>query len=316
MTLLRTGNVLVWEEHTDNQGVQLWDPTFNAFIAKPYNAANLFCGGQAALPDGRILVAGGHISADNGIRNATVFNPVTESWAAAAPMAFPRWYPTVTTLPDGRLIALSGSINCYSCIADIPEIYNPTTNTWTPLSNARLALPQYPHMFVLPDGRLLAASTQAEPIVSNVLNINAQTWTPVGSVVMDGGSSAMYLPGKVIKSGTAMDPDLPIVSSVASTYVLDMTQPVPAWRQTAPMAFPRTQHNLTLLPDGSVLATGGSRNSDVMILAGRSTRQKSGRRRPKPGRRRRACKSLGFITRPRSSSPMLVYWSLVVDALA
>ena len=123
-------------------------------------------------------------------------------------------------------------------------------------------------MFVLPDGRLLAASTQAEPIISSVLNISAQTWTPVGPVAIDGGSSAMYLPGKVIKSGTAMDPDLPIVSSVASTYVLDMTQPEPAWRQTAPMAFPRTQHTLTLFPDGSVLATGGSRNSDVYDLDG------------------------------------------------
>jgi len=268
MMLLQTGEVLAWEGHTDNQGVQLWDPTTNVFASKPYNAANLFCAGHSMLSDGRILVAGGHINADVGIRNATIFNPATENWAAAAPMAFPRWYPTVTTLPDGRVLVVSGSINCYSCIAEIPEIYNPTTNTWTQLSNAKLALPQYPHMFVLPDGRLLAASTQAEPIISSVLHINTQTWTPVGSVAIDGGSSAMYLPGKVIKSGTAMDPDFPIVSSVANTYVLDMTQPEPAWRQTAPMAFPRTQHNLTLLPDGSVLVIGGSKNSDVYDLTG------------------------------------------------
>src|SRR5882724_7114332 len=268
MMLLQTGEVLAWEGHTDNQGVQLWDPTTNVFASKPYNAANLFCAGHSMLSDGRILVAGGHINADVGIRNATIFNPATENWAAAAPMAFPRWYPTLTTLPDGRVLVVSGSINCYSCIAEIPEIYNPTTNTWTQLSNAKLALPQYPHMFVLPDGRLLAASTQAEPIISSVLHINTQTWTPVGSVAIDGGSSAMYLPGKVIKSGTAMDPDFPIVSSVANTYVLDMTQPEPAWRQTAPMAFPRTQHNLTLLPDGSVLVIGGSKNSDVYDLTG------------------------------------------------
>jgi hypothetical protein len=48
---------------------------------------------------------------------------------------------------------------------------------------------------------------------------------------------------------------------VATTYVLDMNQSSPAWRQVGSMAFPRTYHTLTLLPDGKVLATGGSQTN-------------------------------------------------------
>jgi len=69
----------------------------------------------------------------------------------------------------------------------------------------------------------------------------------------------MYLPGKVVTSGlaTAGGADVTSTPSTATTYVLDMTQPTPAWQQTASMAFARDFHNLTSLPDGTVLVTGG-----------------------------------------------------------
>jgi hypothetical protein len=118
-------------------------------------------------------------------------------------------------------------------------------------------------MFVLPDGRVLAASANRSAMASVALDLATQTWNVVDPAVLDGGSSAMYAPGKIIKSGLGRDPDLPGVPSVATTYLLDMNQPAPAWRQTSSMAFPRTEHNLTMLPDGTVLVIGGSRNSDV-----------------------------------------------------
>jgi hypothetical protein len=268
MTLLHTEEVLMWDGQGDGYDARLWNPTTNTFTSVPSND-NIFCAGQTSLPDGKILVVGGHAGSTHvGIQEANIFDPATDSWIAATPMSYARWYPTATTLPDGRILVTLGEINCDGCQADIPEIYNATMNSWTRLTNARLALPYYPHMFVLPDGRVLAASTAEGSIATRVLNVNTQTWTTVDPLAVDGGSAAMYLPGKVIKSGKSTDPDQPSTSSLASTYVLDMTQASPAWQQTAPMAFPRTYHFLTLLPDGNVLVTGGGTSTAAIDLAG------------------------------------------------
>jgi hypothetical protein len=123
-------------------------------------------------------------------------------------------------------------------------------------------------MFVLPGGQVLAASTTEGIFVTHVLDVAAQTWTVVDPVAVDGGSAVMYRPGKVMKSGTHNDADLPTVPSAATTYVLDMTQPSPAWAETASMAFPRGYHNLTILPDGQVLVTGGGVTTDAVDLDG------------------------------------------------
>jgi hypothetical protein len=53
------------------------------------------------------------------------------------------------------------------------------------------------------------------------------------------------------------------VQATATTQILDMSQPTPRWRLGAPMAFPRSHHNLTSLPDGTILAVGGGRTSNA-----------------------------------------------------
>jgi hypothetical protein len=268
MTLLPTGKVLTWEDRTDNSSADIFDPATNTLTAVPFLAANLFCSGHAMLPDGRVFVAGGHGGNPHiGIPNSTFFDPNTQSWSSGPLMSVARWYSTVTSLPDGRMLVTAGEINCDGCNALIPEIYGPATNSWTQLTNASQNFPYYPHMFVLPDGRVLATSSNRSAIASVALNLTTQTWSVVDPAVLDGGSAAMYLPGKIIKSGLGRDPDLAGVPTVATTYVLDMNQSAPAWRQTSSMAFPRTEHNLTMLPDGTVLVTGGSRNSDVANTA-------------------------------------------------
>ncbi|PYN28692.1 MAG: hypothetical protein DMD98_21940, partial [Candidatus Rokuibacteriota bacterium] len=266
--LLPTGEVLAWDGQQNGGDARIWSPTTNTFTAVPNSQTNIFCSGHCALADGRVLVAGGHGGGHIGITDTNLFDPVTRAWTNVAPMSYPRWYPTTTTLPDGRVLVTAGEINCNGCVAVIPEVYNPQTNVWTQLTGASLNLPYYPHMFVLPDGRVLAAATAEDAIVTRVLDVAAQTWSIVDPTPVDGGSSAMYLPGKVLKSGTSTDPDMPVFPSSATTYVLDMTQPLPAWRETASMAFPRTFHTLTLLPDGTVFATGGGDTTDAVGVSG------------------------------------------------
>ncbi len=119
-------------------------------------------------------------------------------------MTYPRWYPTATTLSDGRQLVISGEMTCDGCDATIQEIYNPSTNSWTQVNGAPFFFPYYPHVFLLPDGRIFVPSTGETPIVSQVLDLSALTWTSVGGPTpVDGGSAAMYLPNKFLKMGTA-----------------------------------------------------------------------------------------------------------------
>jgi hypothetical protein len=68
----------------------------------------LFCAGQAILPDGRVLFAGGHIDYDFYLPNTTLFSPGSNTWTSSTPMARGRWYPSATTLGNGDVVELAG----------------------------------------------------------------------------------------------------------------------------------------------------------------------------------------------------------------
>ena len=120
---------------------------------------------------------------------------------------------------------------------------------------------------MLPNGRLLVTSTNLYPIVSQVLDFTTSAWTAVGGPAVAGGTSAMYLPWKILKTGTSVDTDAPTVPTANTAYVLDMTQASPVWRQVASMANARTYHLETILPDGNVLVTGGGPTTAATDLA-------------------------------------------------
>ncbi len=130
------------------------------------------------------------------------------------------------------------------------------------MPSADYITPSYPFLFQIPDGRIISAGAYEGPIDTRALNLATGTWSVLDSNVIDAGSAVMYAPGKIMKAGKWANADPPYVAAHANTYVLDVNQPSPHWRSIAPMAFPRAYNMLTLLPDGTTLATGGSRSTD------------------------------------------------------
>jgi hypothetical protein len=260
--LMRTGTVLLFSGSYVSSWVErVWDPATGSLTLVPNPYYNLFCAGQAQLPDGRILVVGGFDPPSLGAANANIFDPVAQSWSALPNMSYRRWYPTATTLPDGRMLVTSGGQTCLTCLADLPEVFDPSTGRFSTMTSARLAVPYYPFMFVMPDGSVVDAGANEEVVATSRLDLATGKWSTVDPVVRDGHSAAMYLPGKILKTGTAADSGTSGIAA-ATAFALDMTQPTPAWRQVSSMEAPRAFHNTTLLPDGTVLVSGGGTTLD------------------------------------------------------
>jgi Domain of unknown function (DUF1929)/Bacterial Ig domain/Glyoxal oxidase N-terminus/Kelch motif len=254
LILLKNNKILFYE---DGSSVTLWDYVNSVFTSFPINV-DLFCSGNALLADGRVLVVGGYSGSSNpiGIANAEIFDPSNNTWTVVPNMTYRRWYPTATTLSDGRVLVTAGWQTSNHSNAGIPEIYNPSTNSWTQLNSANNPFETYPFIYQLTDGRLIHLGGSEYATDTETLDLNTQLWTTLDPTIVDGGSSVMYQPGKIMKAGSASDSQNSGASS-KTTFTLDTTQSSPAWVQTPSMSYARTFLNLVTLPDDSVLAVGG-----------------------------------------------------------
>jgi hypothetical protein len=265
MHLLPTGKVMLWPYGDDPR---LFDPANSTMITLPRMGENPFCAGHSFLADGRLFVSGGHFGSNGvGINSAYIYNPFSNTWAALPDMNNNRWYPSSTTLPNGDVLVTSGSYDANYSNNDLPQVFQFSNNQWRHLTNARLAMTLYPRTFLAQNGRVFFATQ-----TSRYLNTGGSgAWTTVGSQRVGGrenyGSAAMYDIGKIIYAGGGDAP-------VASAEIINLNQATPAWQLTGSMSGPRRQNNLTCLPDGTVLCTGGSGSAGFNTDDGPKTAQR------------------------------------------
>jgi hypothetical protein len=245
--LLPNGKVLFW----GRQPPQLWNRSTNTFtpLTQPHF---VFCAGHAFLPNGKLLVAGGHIDNLVGLPDAALFDYATASWSVAPAMPRGRWYPTLTTLGDGQVVTIAGPDQSGTPVRT-PDLW--TGSQWRRLTGASLTLPVYPRTFLAPDGRVFYAGHLQRTHYLNTAG--GGSWTFVANRLYGGrdhGSAVMYAPGKILFAGGAR--------TTNTAEIIDLNQPSPRWRWTGSMAHARRNLNATVLPDGTVLVTGGTNGTD------------------------------------------------------
>ena len=261
--LLPTGEVLAWDAtpddfdddpHTsDNRTtrVTLWDPATDTHLPVWNDGGgDLFCAGSAHLWDGRVLFAGGDSgrSGRNGpLANSNVFDPWTRTWTETDYLNAPRWYSSVAALPSGEMLTFGGT---YSP-RPLGEVFE-LNERWRPLP---LSVPftvsgDYAWLQATSDGDVAYLGPDAA--LGAVSTSGDGTWSSLGTRDADGyrgyGSYALFDVDRALVSGGG--------DSLASATVVDLSTGTS--EPTAPMRRGRRQHDLTILADGTVLASGGN----------------------------------------------------------
>ncbi|MEV7891872.1 kelch motif-containing protein [Streptomyces sp. NPDC002817] len=202
-----------------------------------------------------------------GIKDAYEFDPVTEKYTKVGSMSEARWYPTLTTLSDGRVLAVSGLDDIGQVVPGKNELYDPQTKTWSPAPSRYF--PTYPSFFLTGKQKIFYSGSNAgygpadkgrEP---GLWDLRTNTFTPVSGLkdpdILETSSSVLLPPAqdkKVMVLGGGGVGESRAATSRTAIVDLDATRPS---FTTGPRLPENTRYlNSVILPDDTVFTTGGS----------------------------------------------------------
>jgi len=266
-------------------------PPANEFSAH----AMIFCSGGSLLADGRLLTSGGTLYWPNqdrplwaGLKDVWTFDPWDETWTRQPDTARGRWYPTQTELPDGRTLFLGGyDENGEQAVDTDLEVFRASPD---PHGIGQVKLfpsgerntGTYPHAFTMPNGQVLMAGQRSQdnalltvtkkgpdgkPVdVFEWTDTERSSWRTQGTAILEpagpAGSTRVTLIGGTDPSNR--DEAAAHTPPRDTTQTIDIAHLANGWLPAASMKVARSNFNSVVLPDGSVVAVGGSNgNSDA-----------------------------------------------------
>ncbi|MFD4835738.1 galactose oxidase-like domain-containing protein [Streptomyces uncialis] len=203
-----------------------------------------------------------------GIRDAFEFDPVAEKYIRVDPMKEARWYPTLTTLSDGKILSLSGLDEIGQLVPGKNEVYDPETKGWEYTEGIR-QFPTYPAVSLMQDGRLFYSGSNAgygpadEGREPGVWDLESNKFTKVpglsdpklmetsGTVLLPTAQDEKYM---VIGGGGVGESD----EASKRTRIVDLLADKPRFEDGPEMEKGTRYPQASILPDDSVLVSGGS----------------------------------------------------------
>ena len=261
-TLLKSGKVLVVGGSPvqpfylgSMATAELYDPQTNSWaLAASMHTPRSFHT-ATLLDDGRVLVVGG-IEASNEVTgkvlaSAELYDPVTDSWTAAAPMTVARAKHTATLLADHRVLVIGGTgADYYAFSGYFPtvEIYDPATQSWSPAASMNYARLNATGT-LLPDGRVLVVGDDGvNEGTAEIFDPRSNRWL----LVPDSGVGRAEHVAVALRTGAVL-----VAGGIGQTSAQLFDWRGNAWSSAGTLTVIRASATGTVLNDGQVLVTGG-----------------------------------------------------------
>ncbi|GAA3061709.1 hypothetical protein FHS39_001230 [Streptomyces olivoverticillatus] len=216
-----------------------------------------------------------------GIKDAFEFDPVAERYITVDPMEEARWYPTLTTLQDGKVLSVSGLDEIGQVVPGKNEIYDPATKKWTYLPKERF-FPTYPALFLTKKGKIFYTGSNAgygpadRGRVPGLWDVASNDFTEVPGIsdpdILETSMSVLLPPAQqqryMVLGGGGVGEDR---KSTAKTRIVDLRNDKPRFHD-GPDLYAKVRYpSSVILPDDTVLTTNGSGDyrgrSDSNVLA-------------------------------------------------
>ncbi|MFI6766848.1 galactose oxidase-like domain-containing protein [Streptomyces sp. NPDC050355] len=203
-----------------------------------------------------------------GIKDSFEFDPVAERYVPVDPMNEARWYPTLTTLQDGKVLSVSGLDEIGQVVPGKQEVYDPATKKWSYLPRQRF-FPTYPALFLTDRGRIFYTGSNAGYGPDNIgrtpgiWDLKSNTFQVVPGMsdpkILETSMSVLLPPAQNQRymvlggGGVGEDP-----RSTDKTRIVDLHAPAPRFKDGPPLYAKARYPSSVIMPDDSVLTTNGS----------------------------------------------------------